>query len=275
MGFKCGIVGLPNAGKSTIFNALTKGHAAIAAYPFTTIEANVGIVNVPDDRLDKLAAMVPHDEAMPTTIEFVDVAGLVKGASQGQGLGNQFLGKIMEMETIAHVVRCFQREDVPHVADSIDPVRDIEIVEHELAAKEIEKKAMYIANISESDINKGSTAYLKAIEDYAKKSGAQVAAICGKVEEELVQLEESERVEFMREMGIEKLALPEIIRAGYALLGLITFFTTDSKKLRAWTPPRGATAPEAAGKIHTDFEKGFIRAEVIHFDDFLTCGSEA
>jgi len=275
MGFKCGIVGLPNAGKSTIFNALTKGHAATAVYPFTTIDANVGIVNVPDGRLDRLAEIVPHDKTAPTTIEFVDVAGLVKGAAEGEGLGNQFLGKIMEMDAVAHVVRCFERGDVTHVAGSIDPARDIEIVKRELLQKEIEKKAMYIANINESDINKKDNPFLKILEDCAKDAGAQVIAICGKIEEELAQLEESERVEFMKEMGIKSSALPEIIKAGYRLLGLITFFTTDSRQLRAWTVPEGATAPDAAGKIHTDFEKGFIRAEVVGYDDFVSCGSEA
>jgi len=337
MSLRCGIVGLPNAGKTTIFNALTKAHAPCGVYPFTTIDANTGSVAVPDVRLDKLAELVPNDKVIHTTVEFVDVAGLVKGASQGEGLGNQFLAKIMEVDAIAHVVRCFGCSDVSHVAGSIDPVRDIETVEHELLLKDIEildgwiakneklansssdkklhltlesikllrdkinsgvparqieeadsdflaefdirlltaKPVMYVANIAESKEDAESSSHLKSLNDYAAKNKAKVVSISGKVEDELAQLNEDERKEFIKELGIEKLNSIDLIKAAYELLGLITFFTTDSRQLRAWTVSKGSKAPQAAGKIHTDFEEGFIRAEVTGFKDFIDCGSEA
>lgn len=335
MGFKCGIVGLPNVGKTTIFNALTKGHAPCAAYPFTTVEANVGMVCVPDPRLDKLGQIVPNDKVIHTSIEFVDVAGLVKGASHGEGLGNQFLSKIMEVEAIAHVVRCFQDSNVAHITGAVDPIRDIEVVEHELLLKDIEimdkwiakseklaksgdkkiasalmfckgireklnsgtparlieqiktedlktslninlltaKAVVFVVNVAESDIGK-ETPSIKAVKDYSSKQNSQVVVICGKAEEELVQLEEPDRIEFMKEMGLKNLSLTDIVRSGYELLGLITFFTTDSRQLRAWTITKGTKAPQAAGKIHTDFERGFIRAEVVGYQNFIDSGDE-
>ena len=335
MGFRCGIIGLPNVGKSTIFNALTKGHALCAPYPFTTIEPNVGIVSVPDERLQRLSEIISHDKIIPTTIEFVDLPGLVEGASLGEGLGNQFLAKVTETDVLAHVVRCFENPNTVHTTGLIDPIRDVDIIEHELMFKDIEtldrlisriqksakspdkklettlavahqlrekiNKAMparlvadnhikeilntesinlltikplfYVVNISEEDI-KMASGNAKKIADYARSSNTQIVFICGKIEEELIQLEPDDRQPFMQEAGLQQLGLINLIKTGYNLLNLITFFTIDSRQLRAWTISKGTKAPQAAGRIHSDFQKGFIRAEVISFKDLIASGSE-
>jgi hypothetical protein len=333
MGFKCGIVGLPNVGKSTLFNALTKAGVQAENYPFCTIEPNVGVVSLPDSRLDKIAAIVKPKKTIPTTMEFVDIAGLVAGASKGEGLGNQFLANIRETDAIAHVVRCFENDDIVHVEGSINPQSDIEVIDTELALADLEtieksinrvsrvansgdkdakaklvllekvreqldtgkaaramslsedekkdlyefhlitlKPVMYIANVNEDGFT--DNPHLDAVNQVADQEGAVVVPICAAIEAELIELEENERQEFLQELGLDEPGLDRVIRAGYGLLGLQTYFTAGEKEVRAWTIAEGVTAPKAAAVIHTDFERGFIRAETIGYEDFISHGGE-
>ncbi len=336
MGFQCGIVGLPNVGKSTIYNALTSNKAEASNFPFCTIEPNKGIVSVPDKRLDEIARYIPPQKLIPTTMVFVDIAGLVAGASKGEGLGNKFLGHIRETNAIAHVVRCFEDDEIVHVDGSVDPIRDIEVIELELiladleavtkriqtvvkksrsgdkdaiktlgileriepllaagqAARAIDLKAdelllirdlalitlkpsLFVANVGEADLidPEQNPHYLK-VRDYAAAQGAEVVALCGSIEAELAELDNEDRLEFLSDLGLVEPGLNRVIRAGYKLLNLSTYFTAGEKEVRAWTFHQGYLAPQAAGVIHTDFERGFIKADVYHYDALISHESE-
>jgi GTP-binding protein YchF len=335
MGFNCGIVGLPNVGKSTIFNAMTSNGAEASNYPFCTIDPNVGMVVLRDERMGKITELIEPKSIIPTAVEFVDIAGLVRGASKGEGLGNQFLGHIRSVDTIIHIVRCFEDPDVVHVDGKIDPVSDIETIETELLLADLDgidrkinkagklmksgdkegalahkvytavqeilengrparaldaeirettpfkelnlitaKPFLFVANVSEDDLDAASEA-AKLVKERAKAEGAGFVAICGSIESEIAELSEAERSEFLESMGVSESGLDRLVESAYKLLGLITYFTAGVKEVRAWTLRDGAKAPEAAGVIHTDFEKGFIKAEVMAYDDFISSGSEA
>jgi ribosome-binding ATPase len=334
MGIKCGIVGLPNVGKSTLFNALTRAQIAAENYPFCTIDPNVGVVGVPDPRLDALAAIAKPERVLPTAIEFVDIAGLVAGASQGEGLGNQFLAHIRETDAISHVVRCFEDDDIIHVAGGVNPIADIDVIDTELGLADLQsvekavdraaklvksgdkdavrrrdllqrlrehlnngnparsmtltdderkdlrdlhlitlKPVMYVANVNETGFT--NNPHLDAVRARAANEGAVVVAICAAIEAEIAQLEDAERLDFLKDLGLDEPGLNRVIRGAYQLLGLQTYFTVGPKEVRAWTVKAGSTAPQAAAVIHTDFERGFIRAEVIAYDDYIACKGEA
>lgn len=335
MSLKAGIVGLPNVGKSTLFNAITKKNILVANYPFATIEPNIGVVTVPDERLEKLEEIYIPEEIKPATFEFVDIAGIVKGASVGEGLGNKFLSHIREVDAIVEVVRCFDDKEITHVDGSVDPIRDVEVINLELALADLEiinnriekikKKAettkeketvleyntlskakeslekniplrlvdfnkdelfsikgfnfltlkphIYLANISEEEINLENN-YVKSLKEYAKKENSNVIVVSAKIESELAELEESDKIEMLNEIGIEKSGLDKLVEVTYSLLGLKTYFTCGPKEVKAWTYKDGMNAKECAGIIHSDFEKGFIKAEVISYNDLIEAGSE-
>jgi GTP-binding protein YchF len=338
MGFSCGIVGLPNVGKSTLFNSLSSAKAEAANFPFCTVEPNVGVVPVPDERLDRLAELYKTKSKVPTSLRFVDIAGLVRGASKGEGLGNQFLANIRETDAIAHVVRCFVDDNVTHVEGKVDPIADVQTIQTELILRDLDsvtkrldkarkmakggspleraavslgerlsehlnagklanslapdgaaeeevlaelqlltsKRMFYVANVDETSLGAlDKNPYLSALRQHAASEGATVVPICAKLEAQIAELDLEERPEFLKEAGLQEAGLNQVIRTGYELLGLITYLTGGEKECRAWTIPRGWTAPQAAGVIHTDFERGFIKAEVIDWRDLLHYGSEA